>query len=155
MHGGCESTSSNSPNWPDYYSCLVDMHACVLLSTYSLMVAVVRIYFSHSTLNSPVYDIKIMCVNSPVYGIMCVHVLVNPRRACAARVTVLCLFVGVSLTVSDTTLQASVVKRTLKFRHQRHVNDTLQCFDSWILLRMLGSRDMAKFVSQEAYDRAI
>ena len=55
--------------------------------------------------------------------------------------------------VSDTTLQASVVKGTTKFRHQRSVNDTLQCFDSWILL---GSRDiaMAKFVSQEAYDRA-
>ena len=64
------------------------------------------------------------------------------------------LFVGVSLTVSDTTLQASVVKGTLKFRHQRSVNDTLQCFDSWILQTMLGSRDMAKFVSQEAYDRS-
>ena len=56
--------------------------------------------------------------------------------------------------MSDTTLQASVVKETLKFRHQRTVNDTLQRFDSWILLTMLGSRDMAKFVSQEAYDRA-
>ena len=64
------------------------------------------------------------------------------------------LFVCVSLCVSDTTLQASVVKETLKFRHQRTVNDTLQSFDSWILLTMLGSRDMAKFVSQEAYDRA-
>ena len=49
---------------------------------------------------------------------------------------------------------ASVVKGMLKFRHQRSVNDTLQCFDSWILLTGLGSRDMAKFVSQEAYDRA-
>ena len=56
--------------------------------------------------------------------------------------------------MSETTLQASVVKETLKFRHQQSVNDTLQCFDSWILLTMLGSRDMAKFVSQEAYDRA-
>ena len=46
------------------------------------------------------------------------------------------------------------MKGTLKFRHQRSVNDTLQYFDSWILLTMLGSRDMAKFVSQEAYDRA-
>ena len=82
------------------------------------------------------------------------NIIINPRRACAARVTVLCLFVGVSLTVSDTTLQASVVKGTLKFRHQRRVNDTLQCFDSLILLTMLGSRDMAKFISQEAYDRA-
>ena len=45
--------------------------------------------------------------------------------------------------VSDTTLQASVVKETLKFRHQRTVNDTLQSFDSWILLTILGSRDMA------------
>ena len=84
--------------------------------------------------------------------------MINPRRACAARVTVLGLFVCHSLchcvTVSDTTLQASVVKGTLKFRHQRSVNDTLQCFDSWILQTMLGSRDMAKFVSQEAYDRS-
>ena len=56
--------------------------------------------------------------------------------------------------MSDTTLQASVADRTLKFRHQRSVNDTLQCFDSWILVKMLGSRDKAEFVSQEAYDRS-
>ena len=63
-----------------------------------------------------------------------------------------CLCVAVYvLCVSDTTLQASVVKGTLKFRHQRSVNDTLECFDSWILLTMLDSRD----VSQEAYERAI
>ena len=60
----------------------------------------------------------------------------------------------VLLCVSDTTFQASVVDRTLKFRNQRSVNDTLQCFDSWILLTMLASRDMARFVSQEAYDRS-
>ena len=65
-----------------------------------------------------------------------------------------CVCVCVCVTMSDTTLQASVVDRTLKFRYQRSVNDTLQCFDSWILLTMLGSRDMAKFVSQEAYDRS-
>ena len=59
------------------------------------------------------------------------------------------------MSVSDTMLQASVVKGTLKFRHQRSVNDTLHGFDSWILLTILdGSRDMAKFVSQEAYDRS-
>ena len=62
-----------------------------------------------------------------------------------------CRCVIVSLTVSDTTLQASVVKGTLKFRHQRSVNDALE---SWILQTMLASRDMAKFVSQEAYERA-
>ena len=83
-------------------------------------------------------------------GISTFGAFINHRRACAARVTVLCLFVS----VSDTTLQASVEKGTRKFRHQRSVNDTLQCFDSWILQTMLGSRDMAKFVSQEAYDRA-
>ena len=65
-----------------------------------------------------------------------------------------CQCVTVSLTVSDTTLQASVVNGTLKFRHQRSVNDALECFNSWILLTMLASRDMAKFVSQEAYERA-
>ena len=44
--------------------------------------------------------------------------------------------------------------RTLKFRHQRRADDTLESFDSWILLIMLPSRDMAKSVSQEAYVRA-
>ena len=77
--------------------------------------------------------------------------IINPRRACAARVTVVCLFVihslYVCMYVSDTTLQASVVVRTLNFRHQRSVNDTLECFDSWILKRMLRSRDMTKIVS--------
>ena len=80
--------------------------------------------------------------------------LINPWRACAARVTVVCLFVTVSLYVSDTTLQASVVGRTPKFQHQRSINDTLESFDSWILLTMLASRDMAKIVSSEAYARA-
>ena len=63
------------------------------------------------------------------------------------------LFVCHCVTVSDTTVQASVVDRTLKFRHQRSADDTLECFDSWILLTMLASRDMAKFISQEACDR--
>ena len=58
-----------------------------------------------------------------------------------------CLSVCLSVCPADTTLQALVVDRTLKFRHQRSVNDTLKCFDSWILLRMLRSRDMTKFVS--------
>ena len=34
------------------------------------------------------------------------------------RVTVVCLFVWLSVCLSVTTLQASVVDRTLKFRHQ-------------------------------------
>ena len=42
--------------------------------------------------------------------------------------------------------------RTLKFRHQKSADDTLECFDSWILLTMLASRDMANFVRQEAYE---
>ena len=41
--------------------------------------------------------------------------------------------------------------KTLKFRHQRSADDTLECFDSWILLTMLASIDMA---SQEAYEPA-
>ena len=65
------------------------------------------------------------------------------------------LFVCVCVCVSDTTLQASVVKGTLIIRHQRSVNDTLQCFDSWSLLTMLGSRDMAKFVCQARSLRSI
>ena len=67
------------------------------------------------------------------------------------------LFVCLSVCLSVTTLQASVVDRTLKFPHQRSADDTLECFDSWILLTMLASRDMAEFVSQEAYayDRSL
>ena len=47
-----------------------------------------------------------------------------------------------------------IVDRALKFQHQRSVDDTLESFDSWILLKLLRSRDMAKSVSQEAYERA-
>ena len=64
--------------------------------------------------------------------------IINPRRACAAMVIVLCLCVS----VSDTTLQVSVVDRALKFQHQRSVDDTLESFDSWILLKLLRSRDI-------------
>ena len=73
--------------------------------------------------------------------------VINPRCACAARVTVLCLFVCLSVCLSVTTLQASVVDRTLKFRHQRSADHTLECFDLWILLKLLPSRDKAKSVS--------
>ena len=65
-----------------------------------------------------------------------------------------CVSVCLSVYLSVTTLQASVVYKTLKFRHQRSADDTLECFDSWILLTMLASRDIASFVSQEAYERA-
>ena len=54
------------------------------------------------------------------------------------------LFVCLSVCLSVTTLQASVVDRTLKFRLQRSADDTLECFE----------RDTANFVSQEAYERA-
>ena len=60
------------------------------------------------------------------------------------------LFVCLSVTI----LQASVLDRMLKFRHQGSADDTLECFDVWILLSMLASRDMANFVSQEAYEQA-
>ena len=46
------------------------------------------------------------------------------------------------------------MKGTLKFRHQRSVNHRLECFDSWVLLRMLASTDLANIVSQEASERA-
>ena len=79
--------------------------------------------------------------------------MINPRRACAARVIVLC--VSLCHWVCLILLQALVVKGTLKFRHQRSVNDTLQCFDSLILLTMLGSRDMAKIVLKARSLRSI
>ena len=43
--------------------------------------------------------------------------------------------------------------RMLKFRYQRTADDTLECFDSWILPTILASRSISNFVSQEAYER--
>ena len=54
--------------------------------------------------------------------------------------------------LSVTTLQASVVDKTLKFRYQKSADDMLECVDSWILLKLLPSRDMTKSVSQEVYE---
>ena len=61
---------------------------------------------------------------------------------------------GLFVCLSVTTHQASVLDKTLKFRHQRSADDTLERFDLWILLTMLASRDTSNFVSQEAYERA-
>ena len=58
-----------------------------------------------------------------------------------------CFSVCLSVLVSDTSLQASVVDQTLKFHREQSVNDTLECFDSWILLTMLRSRVMTEYVS--------
>ena len=95
-------------------------------------------------------DILLPTASLSEWGNFTFTAIVNPRRACAARVTVLCL----SVCLSVTTLQASVVDRTLKFRLQRSADDTLECFDSWILITMLASRDMANFVSQKGCERA-
>ena len=47
------------------------------------------------------------------------------------------LLVCLSVIMSHATLQAQVVDPTLKFEHQRSLNDTLEHFDSWILLAIL------------------
>ena len=85
---------------------------------------------------------------SPAYMYTCIF---NPWRAYAAIDRGLQYSVCLSVYLSVTTLQASVMDRMLKFRHKRSADDTLECFDSWILLTMLASRDM---VRQEAYEQA-
>ena len=67
------------------------------------------------------------------------------------RVTVVSLFVTqcTAVCVCYNTPGLSSIDRTLKFRHRRSVNDTIECFDSWILLTMVRSRNMTKFVSKE------
>ena len=63
---------------------------------------------------------------------------INPRRACAARVTVLGLSVCVSESV--TSLTAMPLTHRYKGRHESKANVVLKVFDSWISLKILCSK---------------
>ena len=67
--------------------------------------------------------------------------LINPRHACAARVTVLSLCVCVSVT----SLTATPLKYGYKERYESKASAVLKVFDSWISLNILRSKVTALF----------
>ena len=67
--------------------------------------------------------------------------LINPRRACAARVTVLSLCVHACMSVSVTSLTATLLTYRDKVRYESNANALLKVFDSWISLKILCSKD--------------
>ena len=73
--------------------------------------------------------------------------IINPRRACAARVTVLSLSVCVCVCVCEsvTLLTATPLTHRYKGRYESKANAVLKVFDSWISLKILCSKVMALF----------
>ena len=76
-------------------------------------------------------------------GISQINIVVNLRRACAARVTVLILCVCVRASV--TSLTATPLTHRYKVRYESNANALLKVFDSWISLKMLCSNVTALF----------
>ena len=70
---------------------------------------------------------------------------INPRRACAARVTVLSLSVCVRVSESVTSLTATPLMHRYKVRYESNANALLKVFDSWISLKILCSKVTALF----------
>ena len=64
------------------------------------------------------------------------NAFINPRRACAARVTVLSL----SVSESVTSLTATPLTYRYKGRYESKANAVLKVFDSWISLKILCSK---------------
>ena len=71
--------------------------------------------------------------------------LVNPRRACAVRVTVLSLSVCVCVYESVTSLTATLLTHRYKGTYESKANAVLKVFDSWISLKILCSKVTALF----------
>ena len=77
--------------------------------------------------------------------------VINPRRACAARVTVLslcvcvCVCVYVCVCVSVPWLTATPLTYGYKVRYESKVNVVWKLFDSWISLKILRSKVTALF----------
>ena len=72
-----------------------------------------------------------------------VLVVVYPRRACAARVTVLALCVCPSVCLSVTALAATAIVSTCNQRHLRHYYRLFLDFNSWIFEKAFRSKVMA------------
>ena len=71
--------------------------------------------------------------------------MINPRRACAARVTVLSLSVCVCVCESVASLTATPLTHRYKGRYESKANAVLKVFDSWISLKILCSKVTALF----------
>ena len=72
-----------------------------------------------------------------------VHAVINPRRACAARVTVLGLSFRLSVCLSVTTFSPATRNKTAKKRYQRVQCHTGFIFKMAFLVKMLRSKVMA------------
>ena len=68
---------------------------------------------------------------------MIAHYIFNPRRACAARVTVLALCVCVSVCQSVTALAATAFVSACNERHLRHYYRLFLDSSSWIFEKNL------------------
>ncbi len=69
--------------------------------------------------------------------------LINPRHACAARVTVFSLCVCVCVSVPS--LTASSLMYGYKVRYESKENVVLKVFELWISLKILPSKVTALF----------
>ena len=69
---------------------------------------------------------------------VCVLFIINPRRACAARVSL-------SVCESVTSLTATPLTHRYKGRYESKANAVLKVFDSWISLKILCSKVTALF----------
>ena len=76
---------------------------------------------------------------------ICNNAIINPRHACAARVTVLSLSVCVCVSLSVTSLTATPLTHRYKVRYESNANALLKVFDSWISLKILCSKVTALF----------
>ena len=77
--------------------------------------------------------------------VMILDLIINPRRACAARVTVLSLCVCVCVT----SLTATPLTYRYKVRYKSQANAVLKVFDSWISLEIFCSKVMALFAYRD------
>ena len=68
--------------------------------------------------------------------------IINPRRACAARVTVMYSCVCVSVT----SLTATPLKYRYKVRYESKANVVLKVFDSWITLKKYFVRKLRRYL---------
>ena len=83
------------------------------------------------------FSLEAKFVNKEMYYLC----LINPRRACAARVTVLSL----SVCESVTSLTAMPLMHRYKGRYESKANALLKVFDSWISQKILCSKVTALF----------
>ena len=77
-----------------------------------------------------------------LYNVIMVEMLINPRRTCAARVTVVVLCVCLSVCLSATILALQATRRLMSDTNRFSATRAGK-FNVAILLKRLRSRDMA------------